>query len=454
MLENSKVPINSSNRHAFILPNPGNCNLTKERNARGNLLQLKDILQQAEFLLEGQYESQPYSHYTEFYRYHLVENRFASINGQVKQNELLEAFCGFYSEGLLKSLHIDVGKLDLWIANISRKHRKSFHPYFHILMLKFLQLDVGNVFQTTSFVNAPFGHPNWPCLNFVCPDYKRNIIEEVTVRSCEKTKESIGRFTCPKCGFSYTRKGRDQVQEDRYRYNRIMDFGVTWKKDLHLLLEKELSYRQIARMLGVDTNTVIKYKQIIIPKGTQMNQSHGENGVVKSRRREWVQLQKDFPDISKTELRKKSPAVYTFLYRHDKDWLNANSPEHQKKKTLNNRIDWIERDEEIFKKVQKIANDMKNNPDKPIRITLRALGDGIGERSLLEKHLDKMEKTKAYIEQICESEQEFRFRRIRHVIHKMKEEGESIKAWKVIKRAAIKKKFYHEVQELLLRYIE
>ncbi|MGG3772975.1 TnsD family transposase [Heyndrickxia faecalis] len=450
-LEDSTVPITHSNKHAFILPTISNCDLTKERRISGNILQqLKDIALKAELLLNGHFKNQSFFHFTEFYHYHLIEKGFASFNGQVKQKELHEAFYNFYSEELLKNLYIEVGETK-WLANFSRKHRKSFHPYYHLLMLNFLGLDVDEVFKETSFEQNPFGCPNWPCLNAVCPDYKKNVIKNVTIRRCETTKKPIGRFTCPTCGFSYTRKGKDHNKDDRYKFTRIMDFGFLWEKELQSLLKDGLSYREVARRLGVDTNTVIKYEKIIGDENVPVKRIHKDNDSIQKQRNEWIQLQKDFPNLSKAELRKKKPGVYTYLYRHDRDWLNMNSPESKMRvaKLTKNRVNWQERDQKVLKRVQNAAKKLEVNGEKPIRITVKSLGDAIGERALLEKHLDKLPKTKSFIEQVWESEQDFRLRRVKHAVQKMVEEGESIKVWKVMKKAAIRSEYYDEVKEIL-----
>lgn len=450
-LEDSKVPIIYSNKHAFILPTTSNCDLNKVRIVNGDALQqFRDVILQAEYLLNKQYQSQSFSHFTGFYRHHLIKTGFANFNGRVNQKKLQDAFRKYYSEQLLKSLYVDDGQ---WLASISRKHRKSFHPYQHILLLNLLGLDVNAVFETTTHENDPFGQPNWPCLNVICPEHRKSIIKVVTIRRCEKTKKPIGRFTCPKCGFSYTRKGKDLEQKDRYKYTRIMEFGFPWKKELESLLEEGISYREIARRLGVDPNTVIKYEKIINTKTAPNKEAFKKNDLVKERRFEWLQLQKNFPNLSKTELRRLSPAVYASLYRHDREWLNRNSPNPQKENSIYNRVNWMERDQEILNKVQMVVNELRNNGNNPIRITVKTLGDGIGERALLEKHLDRLPETKVFIDQVYESEKDFRVRRVEHVINKMKEGGEVIKAWKVLRRAAIKAEFYEEVNDVIQSHL-
>lgn len=447
-LEDSNVLITHSNKHAFILPTTRNCDLNRKRKiTEHSLMQLKNIVLQAEHLLNRKYQNQSFSHFTQFYRYHLIEKGYASFKGQVKQTTLYDSFYNLFSKELLKNLYIEPAAIQ-WIANFSRKHRKSFHPYYHLLMLNFLDLDVNAAFEETPFENTPFNHPNWPCLNAICLDYKKNVIPEITIRRCEKTKKPIGRFTCPTCGFSYTRKGRDHDKDDRYKFSRIMDFGFLWKRELQSLLNDGFSYREIARRLGVDTNTVIKYEKKNI-ESEQKGKVRIDSDLVKEHRYKWIQLQRDFPDFSKSELRKKRPEVYAYLYRHDRDWLNVNSPKRKNVGPTNNRVNWLERDKEILEKVKKVVSELRGIDKRPVRITVKILGDGIGERALLERHLDKLPETRVFIEQVSESEQDFRLRRVKYVINEMKENGEVIKEWKVLRKAGIKQDFYEEILEFL-----
>lgn len=451
-LEDSKVPIIHSYNHSFIIPTPNNCDLTIENQVDESVLnQYNNVLTQIERLVNGSFERRSFSYFTEFYRKHLIEKGFASVKGQVKQTRLYEAFRSFYSNRFLKTLEAELKSSEPWLSSISRKHRKSFHPYYHILMLNFLGLDVRDVFSATTLEVEPFGRPNWACLNVVCPDYKKNVIPKVTISRSKEIKQVIGKFCCPTCGFSYSRKGMDQNYEDCYKYNRILEFGPLWKAELLSLLERNLSYREKARKLNVDPKTIIKYEKIINGLTVQSNEVSNQNKseLVESHRQIWLQLQQGHPNLSKTELRNLKPSTYTFLYRYDKEWLNNNSPKIRKKRRENERVNWQERDLEILQRVRKATEDILSKKGNMKRITVNNLGDSIGESALLEQQLDKMSKTKAFIEQVWESEQEYRLRRVKYVIEEMRKDGEVIKKWKVLRKACIKLEFENEVNDFI-----
>ncbi|WP_077305716.1 TnsD family Tn7-like transposition protein [Terribacillus halophilus] len=450
-LEDSDVAIINSNKHSFILPTSNNCDLTKVSLVDNNVLkQYKHFISQAESLLRWEFRCKSFSYLTNFYRKHLIEAGYATLNGRVYQRRLLSAFLEKYLDEFLQNINVGVKSTELWLTSITRKHRKSFHPYYHFLMLNFLGLSVNDVFQETLLVVEPFGKPKWPCLNVVCPSYKKDVIQEVSIRSCDRTKQPIGKFSCKHCGFIYTRKGQQQNEVDRFRYTKIMNFGFLWKKELSVLLEEKLSYREIARRLHVDANTVIKYANIEVGRTKIEKSPNKMNNAdsVQHNRHKWLQLQQEYPNLSKTELRYKKPSTYAYLYRNDKEWLDNNSPKLRRANSINNRVDWDKRDQEILDRVKKATWEPRNRNEKPKRISVKGIADAIGKRALLEQHLDKMPKTKAFINEVWESEQEFRLRRVEHVIQDMSKAGEVVKSWKVLRRASIKKKFLKELDQI------
>ena len=170
---------------------------------------------------------------------------------------------------------------------------------------------------------------------------------------------------------------------------------------------------------------------------------------VEDRRQVWLQLQELYPNHSKTELRKMQPAVYTYLYRYDRNWLEINSPKPASRKAINKRVNWEQRDEELLKKVKKATADLLARTENLRRITIKALGDETGELALLEQQLHNLPNTKFYIESVKETETVFRKRRIQLVIDRMKEKDETISLWKVIREAGIKSHNTCEVKEMI-----
>lgn len=117
----------------------------------------------------------------------------------------------------------------------------------------------------------------------------------------------------------YSRRGPDKTPEDKEKVGRIKELGDIWNNKLkHLIQVEKLSYRACAKILKVDTKTIIKYA-----RNTQQ-QEGTENKVDYSQddyKSQWLDLVLKNPTFSKTELRKKDPSLYMKLYRADKEWL-------------------------------------------------------------------------------------------------------------------------------------
>jgi Tn7-like transposition protein D len=150
----------------------------------------------------------------------------------------------------------------------------------------------------------------------------------------------------------------------------------------------------------------------------------------------WTSLQLQYPDATKTELRKLSPATYTWLYRHDRDWLNGNSPALQQPKATNERVDWVKRDLEVLDRV-KLAVGTMIEAEKPQRLTISGIGKAIGLLALLEQHLDLMPMTGDYLATVMESIEDFQIRRIRWAMGELDRRQEPLVSWRVMRLAGL-----------------
>lgn len=342
-LEESTVRLIQPDRCSFTLPATENCNCNKVRYVAEPLKRpYVRLLSQVDNLLNNPISRYSLQEWTKFYKLLLFQKGYGKYNSQerIDQMKLLDDFLHFYSDDFLKNLDITS---TAWVRLLAQKHRQSFHPYQHLLMLEFLSVKVADIPTIMSSIS-----------------------------------------------------------------------NISFKKS-------------VATPAIKPTNSKILER-------------------VEDRRQVWLQLQKEYPNHTKTELRKMHPAVYTYLYRYDRNWLEVNSPNTSAHRTINNRVDWEQRDEELLKKVRKATSELLTRTKKLRRITIKALGDETGESALLEKQLYKLPKTKAYIDDVKESDVEFRKRRVQCVIRRKKVNAEPIRKWQVMKRAGIKGKFYNEIK--------
>jgi hypothetical protein len=346
---------------------------------------------------------------TNIYKELLKENGYLTTSGNVKQIELYFDFISFYGMKILGALQSipTSEESSCWLRSITRKHRKSFHPLRHILLLIFLGKGISILNDTINYY-GPFGKGPFPCLNRASDHFKNLVVTQLGIKRCTDTGRPIGVFTC-ECGFQYTRLGPDKLEEDKFTYRFVRSYGDVWfKKLLEYVDEENYSFRKTAQLLEVDVGTVIKYYKR--SKEENLDGSELKNTSLEDIYRSiWAKSQEENPIFSKTELRRLNPNVYAWLYRNDRDWLNENSPKKQSNPNKNYRVDWNKRDLETLTEIKKLMLTI-NYRSRPKRITKRYLAVAIGKLSIIEKHLDKLPVTKLFIESNVESHEKYRER--------------------------------------------
>jgi len=131
--------------------------------------------------------------------------------------------------------------------------------------------------------------------------------------------------------------------------------------------------------------------------------------------------------------------------------LNQNSPDKKATNAVNSRVNWGQRDNEILSQVKEIVDKMLNSDGKPERITVSLVGSRLGIRGLLEKHLGKLPKTKAYLDSVKETNHDFRLRRIHWAVKELEKEGEELQLWKIMRKAGIREEYEIEIENYINR---
>jgi hypothetical protein len=450
-LIDSKVMIPAFNKHEYYPASPEVCGILRISKAYDELFlnQLIRIAQDIEWIVNNIIPAKEENWYRECYIAILKEKGLATTNGRVYQNDFLNSFLNFYSKELLEAIQspVDRNNSSYWLVSIVRKHRKAFHPLRHILIINYLAGSSKEFFKNNPCYK-PFGEAPWLCLNAAAKHYLQPVVTNLNITHCSDTKMPIGTFSCS-CGHIYSRRGPDKNDSDRFRYGRIKSFGPVWETKLVSLINQgNLSFREIARQLKVDTYTVIKYsKKSVNPLYFEETDSvfkTKEQLSIKKKddnRKTWKDLQDKHPVASKTKLRSIEPAVYAWLYRNDKNWLQDNSPKSNPEHRQNNRVDWEERDKNIMQAAKKVVHKEMNSFNRPQRITIRKIGSRIGVNAILDKHLSKLTETKAYLETVCEDVRTFQIRRIKWAACNLNRKGEEPKRWKVLRKAGIRSEY-------------
>lgn len=169
---------------------------------------------------------------------------------------------------------------------------------------------------------------------------------------------------------------------------------------------------------------------------------------IKKHRDLWIAECSSNPNKFKTDIRRDIPGVYAWLYRHDRDWLHSHSPA-QKRVKNKDRIDWDARDTKVLEEVKVCVRDLLISNERPIRVTISTIGKRINKLALIEKHLDKMPKTKGYMNQVLETPHEHRLRKIKWAINKLELDNREIKAWVVLRMACIRDEMWPQYSDYI-----
>lgn len=458
-LEETTASVKAQNQHEFIVATP-DVERTKIRLDGLNMDEIQlllDISKETDSLLNNTRLQTNNNTIRLKYLELLKQNGYATVNGKVKRDRLYQSFGAKFSDRCLELLQSSFMFEETdWLTTIFQKHRKSFHPLRHLLVMMFLETDLDHLFGKNEYL--PFGNGPWFCLNTACPNHQKPVVKDLIVTICYDTRKPVGTFRCD-CGFVFSRRGPDRSKDDQYRVGTLKEYGYLWKAKLTKLVNEGYLLSEIAKEMQADRATIKKYAAELELKVSwklprvekkEVNESLEDfEAQLNERKTKWLTLQEEYPDKSKTELRKMIPDVYAFLYRNDRDWLNTYSPVKKRIQTPYQRVDWEKRDKELLKQVKKMVQNWDKDAEKPTKITVTSIGRKINELSLLQKKADKLPITMEYIDRVSEGTVAFQKRRVEFTIEKLKEEGEPILEWQIYRKAGLRPTVSNEVKRLI-----
>jgi len=264
-----------------------------------------------------------------------------------------------------------------------------------------------------------------------------------------------GIFSCA-CGFVYARSGPDAAPEDQWRRGKVIQYGPLWEDALReSWTDATLSINSIAQQLGVDPLTV---KRQAVRLGLSLERQHAGNvvqltlvkplcqptpnqsntGDSQSYRAAWLSTRRQHPDCGTKALRALVPQTYTWLYRHDKAWLQTHLPLGERV-LPRPRVDWAERDKELAGKIAIAATALKQADSHLIQVTVAALGRAIEQLALLQQHLDKLPLTAQVLTEVVETREAFALRRLQWAVKTYLQESRCPKRWELIRRAGLER---------------
>jgi hypothetical protein len=407
----------------------------------------------------------------------LYERGFCTYGGVLDRQKLANELTAYYSHDFLVKLRCEVrtdGAED-WVNRFVHRKERAIHPFHHLLMLQFLGESVEGFLNASDyerpslgqdcgpeedrstvtippFVDPPFGFAPWPCLNRTAEHFQQNVITICELKTAQHyPRRPRGIFRCD-CGFAYSRVGPDKSESDRQKLDWYISFGEQWDKTLCELLEQGEGYDSIKLRMGVGTRTLAKQ---IIRLGRRSSGGRDLSWAMKPRnrtlkardgrkisahdlkqrratnRRKFLDATKANPELGRTQLRKQFAAPYSWLYQHDRRWLEKHLPIRSYLRKLKARTNWSKKDAELAVAVRIEAESMRALPGRPVIISRTAITRSLGMAYLSKNPAAKLPLMNIALSEVAETREQFAVRRVEWATSVFRAQGLSPASWRI-----------------------
>ncbi|MGY0835756.1 TnsD family Tn7-like transposition protein, partial [Azospirillum argentinense] len=217
------------------------------------------------------------------------------------------------------------------------------------------------------------------------------------------------------------------------------------------LVSQGKGLRATARALNVDTNTVrlhaarlsldTSWRPLVRPRAA------AKGDPAPAIRERWLDRQRQEPQLGRKALAHCLPAEHTWLYRHDRAWLDAHSPASASRTLPVARVDWAAADHDLATALREAAEAIVSLVP-PVRVTLAELERRLGRPGWVGKRRAKLPETLAVLASNIESVEAFQLRRIAWAKALERSDGLA-PAWKVHRLARLPTRVSAAVRQAL-----
>lgn len=459
-------------KHGCKLYNYEDLNLNKsnrefERLDYNNIQQLKplyykekinknlvNVAKSASYIMKLNYLQYNREKISKKFRILLEKNDYITMKGTVRQNKLILDFNNYYDEEFLQILNSQIkNKKVCWIRNIFHNKANSVHPIRNILLILFLtKNNIEEFFGDLSSQPLPFGEGPWPCLNPICKFHNINYIRKVNLVNSYRSNKPSGIFKCNLCGFTYRRKGPDKNGCDIYKYDKILEYGDMWINEFIKCIEEKRTIYYIVRKFNTYDNFVKYYIEHGEFKAKYQPSLEKKKDKFLEYTNDIVEFKKNNSNANRTEITKALLKQVSWLKRNNPEWLEENFPKIEYSKIHICEIDYRKRDIETLNNIKKIYEKIITLK-KPVRITIPLIEKLLGKQ--LYRCLNKLPNTNIFLQNIIETVDEFRIRRVTEYCNSLVIKNEFEYKTKILAKTGIVLKYLSKKnKEAIIEIIE
>lgn len=208
-------------------------------------------------------------------------------------------------------------------------------------------------------------------------------------------------------------------------------------------------------LLGTDWNfrNVISQARKQIAQKLPVVYSPSKNisqSVLHAKRKAWLEMVKE--QGTRKSRKTGGDSVYTWLYRNDRNWLNAINNEYRRTtRSESRRVDWNKRDRLVLKRLKTIKREHANRLEDPRRSSNWYLTQS-GCRHLSRK-LGRLPLSAAFLERSSEDVASYQIRRIIRTIIDHDSPSEEMPYWKLLWLSGLSEQRMYERTRQFLHYL-
>lgn len=168
-------------------------------------------------------------------------------------------------------------------------------------------------------------------------------------------------------------------------------------------------------------------------------------------RQRWLHLVSQYSSLKQIRAQREGAKLYTWLYRHDRSWLNEHTPSRQKA-PREIRVDWAKRDRTLVREMLRLEKSHQIDCKGPRR-SKSWYGKQLNCSSLLDKKLALLPLCETFLMRYSETVEEYQARRLAQTMINLIELGRQwIPIYEIERLAGLRRETCREAARQILRY--
>lgn len=326
-----------------------------------------------------------------------------------------------------------VADMTRWLKSILHRERGLYHAPRCLVLIRILWGDLASFYQSDA-TWQPFGKGPWPCLNRMAEHYGQSVILRIKYRNQEPRKAI---FRCELCGYTYMKKIDSLTRQNKLCWDEIVGVGGVWRQRVtELIATGEITIKEIAVQLQVHPDTI--RKQLLKKTTLKTYPQLMESKRLEDMRQKWLVLLEEYERLGVNALRSKHAALYTWLYRQDKAWLQRHIPRKAATSAIaSGKVNWRIRDQLLAGQIKDAIYRELHSKEKPNRITATRMAKLVNAEAIVRIHLSKLPETALLLNSCVETTQVFHVRKLHWAGRVLEGNGIKVTEWNLRKKAAV-----------------